>query len=361
MFSTNNLKDDSRIPTETLKDCPGIDDLTLVLFGHAAFQFLNAGCELGVFELLSRAPGLSREDIGLRLNLEVQPMRSLLLGLTSLRLIVRNSDAYSNGSAIKTLFENGIWKEFCDTVRFEAEIVYSGQSELVSSLRENTNNGLRYIPGTSANLYQRLGENHNLQKVFYDYMSSWSKLANPLLLKHVDFGKMNRVLDVGGGDATNAIAIAEVFPDVRITVIDIPQNCEVAQSRVLARGLCDRIKVMSEDMFTCDFPLDQDCIMFIHQLVIWPLEINTELLTRAYKSLRPGGQVIIFNSMSSDTDDGPLMAALDSAYFMSIPSPGGMIYAWKDYEECLRKAGFSQIDRVQCKAWTPHGIITGTK
>jgi len=194
--ATNNLKDEPQIPAEVLKDCPGINDLTLVLFGHAAFQYLNAGCELGVFELLSTGPGLSQEDIGLHLKLDVQPMRTLLLGLTSLKLIVHNSETYSNGPAIKTLFEQRIWKEFCDTVRFEAQTVYLGQSEFVDSLRENTNKGLRYIPGTSADLYKRLGENHKLQKVFYEYMGSWSKLANPLLLKHVNFGRMKHVLDV---------------------------------------------------------------------------------------------------------------------------------------------------------------------
>src|SRR5215217_241696 len=222
--ATDNVSHDLQIPIETLRDCPGLDDLTLILFGHAAFQYLNAACEFGVFELLSTDPGLTQQDIGGRLKLEVQPIRCLFLGLTSLKLILRNGEAYSNCSVIENLFKHGIWREFCDTVRFHAQIVYLGESEFVSSLRENTNKGLRYIPGTSTNLYQRLGENQKLQKVFYEYMSSWSKLANPLLIKHVDFSRMNNVLDVGGGDATNAIAIAEAFPEVRITLIDIPQN-----------------------------------------------------------------------------------------------------------------------------------------
>jgi ubiquinone/menaquinone biosynthesis C-methylase UbiE len=336
-------------------------DLSLVLFGHAAFQYLNAGCELGVFELLSHHPGLNKTELADRLELQSQPTRCLMFGLTALKLVVKSGDTYRNSSAIEKFFAERKWKEFHDTVRFEARIVYLGQSDFVESLRRNTNIGLRHIPGSSKNLYERLGENRELQNVFYEYMSSWSKLANPLLLEHVDFSRMKSAVDVGGGDATNAIAIAEAYPELKISLIDISANCELARQRIAARGLSDRISVVEGDMFVDDFPSGHDCFMFIHQLVIWPLDVNTSLLKRAYDALEPGGRVLIFNSISSDEEDGPVMSALDSVYFVSIPAEGGMIYAWKEYEQCLRDAGFSDIRRIECDFWTPHGIILATK
>jgi ubiquinone/menaquinone biosynthesis C-methylase UbiE len=338
-----------------------IEDLSLVLFGHAAFQYLNAGCELGVFELLSRQPGLSKRELADRLKLQAQPARCLMFGLTALRLVVKSGDTYRNSSAIEKFFEERKWKEFHDTVRFEARIVYLGQSDFVESLRQNKNIGLRHIPGSSKNLYERLGENDELHNVFYEYMSSWSTLANPLLLENVDFSRMRSVVDVGGGDATNAIAIAQAFPKLHITLIDIPASCERARQRIAAHSLSDRIEVVEGDMFADDFPSGYDCFMFIHQLVIWPLDVNTWLLKKAYDALAPGGSVLIFNSISSDEEDGPVMAALDSVYFVSIPAEGGMIYAWREHEQCLRDAGFSDIKRIESDFWTPHGIIVATK
>jgi ubiquinone/menaquinone biosynthesis C-methylase UbiE len=343
------------------EDSLTIEDLSLVLFGHAAFQYLNAGCELGVFELLSRQPGLSKRELADRLKLQAQPARCLMFGLTALRLVVKSGDTYRNSSAIEKFFEERKWKEFHDTVRFEARIVYLGQSDFVESLRQNKNIGLRHIPGSSKNLYERLGENDELHNVFYEYMSSWSTLANPLLLENVDFSRMRSVVDVGGGDATNAIAIAKAFPALHITLIDIPASCERARQRIAAHSLSDRIEVVEGDMFADDFPSGYDCFMFIHQLVIWPLDVNTWLLKKAYDALAPGGSVLIFNSISSDEEDGPVMAALDSVYFVSIPAEGGMIYAWREYEQCLRDAGFSDIKRIESDFWTPHGIIVATK
>lgn len=343
------------------EDSLTIGELGLLLFGHAAFQYLNAGCELGVFELLSGSPGLTKREIADRLNLQAQPTRCLMFGLTALKLVVKSGETYRNSSAIEKFFEDRKWKEFHDTVRFEALIVYLGQSDFVESLRQNTNVGLRHIPGKSKNLYERFGENSELQKVFYEYMSSWSRLSNPFLLEHVDFSDMRSLVDVGGGDATNAIAIAQAYPELKITLIDIPANCDVARRKIAAAGLSDRIDVAEGDMFLDDFPAGHDCFMFIHQLVIWPLDVNTSLLKRAYDALEPGGRVLIFNSMSSDAEDGPVMAALDSVYFVSIPAEGGMIYAWKEYEQCLRDAGFSKIERVEFDFWTPHGAILATK
>ena len=59
-------------------------------------------------------------------------------------------------------------------------------------------------------------------KVFYNFMGSWSKLVNPLWLEKIDFSKFHKVVDVGGGDATNSIALAKAFPNVKITLMDIP-------------------------------------------------------------------------------------------------------------------------------------------
>ena len=80
-------------------------------------------------------------------------------------------------------------------------------------------------------------------------------------------------------------------------------------------------------MFVDPFPTGMDCVLFAHQLVIWTPEQNTALFAgKAHAALDPGGRVVIFNSMSNDEGDGPLVAALDSVYFAALPAEGGMIY-----------------------------------
>lgn len=343
------------------KDSLKMDDLVMLLYGHSAFQSLHAGCELGVFELLSRQSDLSHAEIREHLQLADYPTKALLLGLTALKLIQKIEDKYRNSLVIQMLFLENTWKEFYDVVLFEAHIVYPGSLDYVESLRQNRNVGLRQFPGQGPDLYHRLSENPSLETVFYNFMGSWSKLVNPLLVKNVDLSNFHNVVDVGGGDATNSITLAKAFPKLNITLMDIPASCKIAQKNIDEQQLTDRIHVLGSNIFVDEFPQNQDCFLFIHVLVIWSLEKNLTLLSRAYQALNPGGSVIIFNMMTSDEGDGPLMGALDSSYFVSIPHEGGMIYSWSDHEQCLRDAGFTQIKRIYCDFWAPSGIIVATK
>jgi predicted O-methyltransferase YrrM len=333
---------------------------TLILFGHAAFQYLRAGTELGVFEFLNARGGATRDELDAHLKLNERPLKCLLLGLKSLGLIQEEDGQLVNSPVISEWFETDQWQILKDVVGFEAEIVYPGQQDFVESLRTDRNIGLRRIPGEAADLYRRLAETR-LQGVFYRYMGSWSRLSLPLLLEKYDFSDVRNAVDVGGGEATVAMEIARNYPQMNITLLDLPENAQVAKGRIQQAGLDDRIVVQETDILHEPFPTGHDCFLFIHQMVIWPLETVTSMLEKAYKALEPGGRVVIYNSITDDDGTGPLMGALDSVYFVSVPVEGGMIYPYSDYENCLRAAGFEDIQRIECGGWTPHGVVVATK
>lgn len=333
---------------------------TLILFGHAAFQFLRAGTELGVFEFLEARGGATRDELAAHLQLNERPTKSLLLGLKSLGLIETEDGRLRNSPVISEWFEQDQWEILKDIVGFEAEIVYPGQQDFVESLRADKNVGLRRIPGEATDLYRRLAETR-LQGVFYRYMGSWSKLSLPLLFENFDFSDIRNAVDVGGGEATVAVQIAKNYPEMKITLLDLPENAAVARRRIHESELDGRIVVQETDILHDAFPTGHDAFLFIHQMVIWPLDTVTSLLEKAYRALEPGGRVVIFNSITDDEGDGPLMGALDSVYFVSVPVEGGMIYPYSDYENCLRTAGFEDIQRIPCAGWTPHGIVVATK
>jgi hypothetical protein len=336
-------------------------DLTLLLFGHAAFQYLHAGCAFDIFRCLHREPGMSRDDLASAVHMDGHQFRCLMFGLTALQLVEERDGGYHNACVIEELFAADNWVHFVNTVMFEAHIVYGGQQDFVESLSERRNLGLRRIPGSGRDLYHRLSETPRLQDVFYRYMSSWSAMSAPLLTGAVDFSQFRSVVDIGGGDGTMAIAIADAYQSLQVTLMDLPGNVDLARQRIARLGMDERIRVVAGDMFKDPFPAGHDCFMFIHQLVIWPLTVITELLKRAYDALPESGSVLIFSSISNDEENGPLMAALDSVYFVSIPATTGMIYAWKDYDACLTAAGFRRIERRPCHAWTPHGAIIAHK
>ncbi|CAM3436466.1 methyltransferase [Streptomyces albus] len=338
-----------------------MDRLSLLLFGHAAFQHLNAACELGLLDLLMDRGPLTVQEIREELGLAERAADILLLGCTALGLTRKEEGRYRAAGLLTSLAQDGTWDKVKDTVAFEQHIVYPGQADFAASLRENTNVGLRRIPGDHPDLYHRFSRHPHLEKVFYRYMRSWSELANEHLVDSLDLTGTTRLLDCGGGDAVNTIALARRHPGLRATVLEIPSSAPLTEKRIAEAGLDDRVTVQPCDMFADPFPTGNDCVLFAHQLVIWTPEENTTLLRKAHDALDAGGRVVIFNSMSDDEGDGPLVAALDSVYFASLPAEGGMIYPWRLHEECLREAGFTGIERIEVPGWTPHGILVATK
>jgi L-tyrosine C(3)-methyltransferase len=337
------------------------DRLSMLLFGHAAFQYLRAGCELGLFETLRETPGIDRAELKEKLKLDDRPIDVLLRAVSALELVDRDGDTYRNSSLVSTLMDRGEWDAFEAAVGFEAHLNYPGLADLGESLAKNTNVGLRRIPGDGKTLYLRLQENEDLGQTFFRYMHAWSEMVNRHLVELVDFRQFERLLDVGGGDGVNAVAIAAAYPHLDITVLELSHVVPRTREVIAKAGLSDRVHAVGGDMFV-ELPAGHDCMLFMHQVQIWPLDKNVELFRGAYAALPSGGKVIITNSIADDTGDGPLYTALDSAYFAAVPGGGGTVYTWGQLENCLREAGFEQIERLRPEqAWTPLGIIVATK
>lgn len=337
------------------------DDLVGTLFGAAAFQTLNAGCELGLFALLHERPGSTTAEVRDALQLAERSADVLLQAAAALRLTTVADGRYRNAALVEQMFDDGSWEIIRDLVAFEANIVYPAQADTVESLRTDTNVGLGRFPGDGTDLYHRIAGIPELEQLFYRCMRSWSRLSNPVLVDRADLTGVRKVLDVGGGDGVNSIALAREYPDVEFTVMDLPGAGKIAERRIAEEGLDDRISVIDGDIFTGDYPTGHDCVLFANQLVIWTPEENKALLAKAHAALEPGGRVLVFNAMSDDSGDGPLYAALDNLYFQTLPTGGSRLYRWEQYEQWMTEVGFTDVRRHPGRTWTPHGVVSARR
>ena len=335
--------------------------LVPVLFGHAAFQHLNAACALGLHELLDEAPGLSAEMIAERLGLSDRSVGILLLGTTSLGLTRLTAGRYANAAVIDDLFRAGSWPLLRDLVEFEARIAYLSHSNYVESLRSDTNAGLRWFPGSEPDLYRRLAHSPELLDVFFRCMNSWSRVANTILTRSDWFEGCHHVLDIGGGDGVNALALARAFPTLTFTLLDLDAAVAIARRSADDAGLGARVQTVAGDIFNADYPDDCDCVLLANQIVIWSPAENARLIGRAFDALPPGGRLVIFNEFVNDTLDGPLYAALDNVYFATLPTRASRLYPARDCVEWTRAAGFRQAAWHPGHSWTPHGAVVAWK
>jgi SAM-dependent methyltransferase len=334
--------------------------LILIAGGHSAFQLLWSGDQLGVYALLSNEPGIGLHEIAERLGLAAYPCRILLVGLTALGIISKEDGRYHNATLTEQILVKGKPGYFGPILGWQAHIVYPGLVDFLESLKQGTNVGLSRFPGNGPTLYERLVSHPELEQVFQDAMSALSVQANNHIIGAYDFGRFSHIVDAGGGDGTNAIALAKRYPNLKVTVYESDSVCSIAQEKIRAEGLGDRVFTWVGNFLSDPFPPDVDAIFFCHIFTIWSMERNQELLRKCWDALPHGGAVVIFNMMGDDDDTGPLSTALGSPYFLAIATGEGMLHAWKDYEKAILAAGFSSVTRVDGLPLN-HGLLVADK
>lgn len=330
-----------------------------IVGGHIYFQTLNAGLELDLFTLLDERRQLTLEQISEALGCAVQPVRILLLGCVSLGLIRKRNGTYANTLLSGQLFLRNSSRNIIDIVRWQHHINYKSMYHFADAIRKNTNVGLAEFPGHERTLYERLAHDKAKEDIFQLAMQSISVQANKLLTDNLDLSGTTHLLDVGGGNGTNVMALAKEFPKLRATVFDSATVCAIATQNFQAAGAADRLNATAGDCFTDPFPAGVDAILFAHFLTIWSESENRRLLRKCYESLPVGGCVVVFNMMQRDEEDGPLSAAMGSPYFLTIATGRGMLYTWREYDQWIREAGFDSVDKLVLPK--DHGVLIGRK
>ncbi|MGA5132624.1 methyltransferase [Streptomyces olivoreticuli] len=326
---------------------------------HYHFQFLSAAFQFGLFTILEQEPGIVAKDIAIRLDLKEQPTRILLLGCTATGLIRKEDGGYYNTPLTQPLSVNPDQAPG-SFIPWEQQGIYRAMSWFPEALQADTNVGLqREIPGTAPTLYERLAGHPELESTFHTMMGAVSRLVGEEIAEKLDLSAHRHLLDVGGGTAINASTLAARWPELRVTIGDLPSVAAAANEKVAELGLSDRVSAVPLDAFNDEFPTGCDAVLFAHFLEIWSAERIRALLAKASRALEPGGAVFVVTPHQNDEETGPERAAYLSAYFHTIASGEGMVYTGREYEQWFVEAGLEPSGRVMLGADTV--VICGRK
>lgn len=329
-----------------LTDAPEDRDLFWAFtHGHAASALVWAAIELDLFTRLAAHPGQTLEELARSLALKERPLRIVLTGLVALGLLTKAPDGrYACGALAAARLSRASPTNMIAILEWQHQIVYRGLFHFADAVRQGTNTGLREFPGPGTTLYERLSAHPGLEATFHRAMRQASENSHRHLVEALDWGRFASVVDVGGGDGTNVVALVRRYPDLRGVIFEIPSVCELARATAAASGLAERIDVIQGNFLTDPLPR-AGCHLFSHIIPIFSPETNLALLTRSHKALQAGGAAVVFNTMGDD-QGGPMSAALGSAYFLAVASGEGMFYTATECEGWLRAAGFARVERL---------------
>nr|UGB90585.1 pluviatolide O-methyltransferase [Sinopodophyllum hexandrum] len=151
-----------------------------------------------------------------------------------------------------------------------------------------------------ASFWKYFGETPHMAEIFNEAMGCETRLAMSVVLKECK-GKLEGIsslVDVGGGTGNVGRAIAEAFPNVKCTVLDLPQVVGNLKGS-------NNLEFVSGDMFQFIPPADVVFLKWI--LHDWNDEECIKILKRckeAIPSKEEGGKLIIIDMVVNDHNKG---------------------------------------------------------
>ena len=152
-----------------------------------------------------------------------------------------------------------------------------------------------------------------------------------------------RILDVAAGHGLFGIAIAERYPQARVTALDWPNVLKVAQENARRAGVADRHSLLPGSGFTTPWGGPYDVVLFTNFLHHFDLPACQKLAEKAHAALAPGGRVLTMDFIPEPDRVSPPSAAT-FALTMLATTASGDAYTFAEYEQAFSRADFRRSE-----------------
>lgn len=298
---------------------------------------LSVALELKIFEALLEQPS-SPEMLAQRLRCNLRGLRALLPFLMSIGFLQRRGGEYHLAEAARhyliessPFYWGGVFKRLSGTILPHKLLLETLRNERGAA-------GVR----RPADGWESGEMDMDLAREVTAFMHSHSMAAAVGMTHTCDFSGVRTLLDVGGGSGCFSIALANAFPGLRCTVMELPAICELARGYIENAGVGGRVDTVSVDMFRQDWPQGYDALFFSNIFHDWSLETCAELSARAFDALAPGGRIFLHEMLLDDGGASP-HPALAFSLLMAMGTLGQQ-FSFPQLEQLLRGAGFEQIE-----------------
>ena len=302
-----------------------IEALTLAE-GFFQAQVLFSANELGVFAALAEGPRAGSE-LARQLGANEDFLTRLLNACVALKLLSVDDGRYGNS-------------ELADVVLVPDRDGYVGNwLRLLSrwmkvwvNLTDAVRSGERAEdPALS------LGGDPEYTRDFILGMHDYARLRGREIVRYLDLSGAN-VVDVGGGPGSYAVLFAQEWPDVRVTVFDLPGVVPTAARHADRAGVADRVQVRAGDYNVDEFGDGYDVVFLSDTLHQEDPDVAELILQKAYRALKPAGRVVVQGMFLNDDGVSPRWSAIYTLILALIY--GGRAYTVAETIELLERAGF---------------------
>ena len=176
----------------------------------------------------------------------------------------------------------------------------------------------------------------------------------------IDWSGITELLDVGSGPATYPIAFCQRFPELRVTIFDLPGTLAITDKYVREAGMTERIRQIAGDYRKAPIPGSYDVIFLSNIIHGESFENNRSLIRKLVSNLKPGGQIVIKDHILDDSRTTPPVGAIFSL-LMLLTTESGRCYSFNEIKSWMEQAGLSQVRQIDLPPPLTSSLVVGTQ
>ena len=334
---------------ESLSAFDAITEAQKIAFAPVVFQAALCLRDYGILAFLDskNKDGATLDEVIAHVSLNDYAVELLLdVGLSG-QLITKKEQRFHLGKIGNFILNDPMTRINMDFIQ---DVCYQGLFRLKESLGENKPLGLK-IFGDWQTIYPALSQlPEKARKSWFAFDHFYSHRAFGDALPHVFSYSPKLIYDVGGNTGKWALRCCDHDPDVNVTILDLPEQIELARENIACHDMETRISGYPVDMLSDTLlPSDADIWWMSQFLDCFSKEQIIFVLSKIKHALKPGARVCILEPL---TDRQPFEAGTfslnaGSLYFTCMASGNSRFYKSDALLGCIEKAGLkpeSQID-----------------
>ncbi|EOC1339183.1 class I SAM-dependent methyltransferase [Cronobacter dublinensis] len=235
---------------------------------------------------------------------------------------------------------------------FTQDVCYQGLYFLRDALEKGTPEGLKVF-GEWPTIYPALSQLPEPAKSsWFAFDHYYSDAAFDAVLPHVFALKPNLIYDVGGNTGKWALRCCRYNKDVRVTLLDLPEQIALAREAVSAAGMADRIDFHPVNMLAQSPLPDEADIWWMSQFLdCFSPEQIVAMLTRVAGVMKPGAHLCVMELFwdAQKFEAASFSLNASSLYFTCMANGNSRFYSVVKFTAWLEAAGFNvkqQIDHL---------------
>ena len=263
-------------------------------------KVLLSALEVGVFTTLG-GQAMTGRDLQHALGLHARANPDLFDTLVALRFLERDGDGpearYRNTAETALFLDRNSPQFIGGFLEMANARLYRFWGDLTEGLR--TGKPQNEIKHTGAPMFAELYSKPERLEQFMDAMSGISAGNFQAFAEKFDFSRYRTLCDVGGATGQLSMFVARRHPHMTCVSADLPAATRIAERKIAAAGLADRVSAREVDFFADPLP-KADVITMGMILHDWNLEKKLHLIRAAYEALPPGGAFVVVENLIDD-------------------------------------------------------------